>query len=204
MTVGPGVHDLQTVQTRRRDRGEPEAPSVTLTARVTLPGAGDVRVTVRPVVAVLADASGSAPRVEVHVDGGSSLVVEGAPLAALLQESITFLKRAESGVAAEHDHVFGLSATFDIAMSPFVTLEQPPFLVAEARTFVHGSGAVALRLLGEKRPRVHESHHAPPRPGDALVREAFDVQIQSRRAAWLVATLEEALRGLSPSEFKVG
>ncbi len=195
MSAGPAVYDLQAVQTRRSGRAEPEAPVVTLTARIALP-VGDVRVTVRPLMAVLADDSGSVPRVEFHVDGGSSVVLEGPPLAALLQDSIAFLKDAKAGAERAHDHVYGLVATFDVAMSPFVTLEQPPFIVAEARTFLHPTGAVALRLLGERRPRTLGPEHAPPRPGEPAEREAFSVQLQSRRGAWLAKALDDAVRGL--------
>lgn len=198
MSAGPAVINMQTVQSKRREREDDEMPVVTLTARVGLAGGANVRLTVRPLVAVLADASGGVPRVEVHVEGGSSVILEGAPLAALLKDSIKFLKDAGSGAEQAHDHVFGLAVTFDIAMSSFVTIEQPPFLVAEAHTFVHPSGAVALRILGEKRPRVRGPEHAPAPEGEAEERPSFDLQLQSRRGAWLAATLEDALRGLEP------
>lgn len=186
------VHEVQAVVLHRRDRGAADQPTVTLTARVSLGRAGDVRMLVRPVVAVLADASGRAPRAEFHVDGGSSVALEGPPLAALFEDSLRFLKDVASGAACEHDHVFGLEVTFDLATGPFVTLEQPPFLVASARTFIHESGMVAIRVLGEVRPRERASYHAPARD-DETRQEAFDLQIQARRAAWLVHMLESAL-----------
>lgn len=190
------VHDLSMVISERRERA-PDNPVVTLTARVSLGAAGDIRLLVRPVVAFLADGSGRTLRAEMHLEGGSSVVIEGPPLAALLADSLRFLRaHAARGDGCEHDHVFGLTVSFDVAAGPFVTLEQPPFLVASARTFVHEAGASTVRLLGEIRPPVRAPHHAPVAEGEPP-REAFDLQLQARELAWLVQFLERAVAELA-------
>lgn len=194
----PAVRDLQSVQIERRSRSDAETPVVTLTARVALGTLGDVRVTARPLVAIIADVQAQ-PRAEIHAEGGTSVVIEGPPLATLFRESVQFLRDKASGATKEHDAVFGVTATFDLATGPFVTLEQPPFLVAHARTMIHPSGSVALRILGELRTRERAAHHAPARPGEAAEREAFDLQIGARRAEWLAKVLDSALSDLAPS-----
>ena len=59
----------------------------------------------------------------------------------------------------------------DIAAENLWTInisEPPPFLVASARTVLHESGAVALRLIGEDRAVVRSAEHVPIRPDERL------------------------------------
>lgn len=195
--AGPAIHDLQAVQERRREK-QAEAPPITLTARASLGGLANVRVTARPVVGAIADSAG--PRLELHAEGGTSVVIEGKPLLGLVLDSVKFLRNAATGGAREHDHAFGLTVAFDLATSPFVTLEPPPFLVATARTVIHESGAVALRLVGEDRPLVRGPEHAPVRPGERVTNASFELQVASRDGKALLKLLEGVLADLGPQE----
>ncbi|HWG91128.1 MAG TPA: hypothetical protein VNZ52_09815 [Candidatus Thermoplasmatota archaeon] len=194
---GPGIHDLQAVQERRR-AGPPAAPVVTLTARVSLAGLANVRVTARPVVGAIADAL--APRLEIHAEGGSSIVIEGAPLAELVGDSLNFLKDKRAGAERQHDYTFGLTVSFDLATGPFTTLEPPPFLVAQARTVLHESGAAALRIVGEDRALVRSAEHAPVKPDERVTNTAFELQVASRDVQALRNLLQSILDDLAPDK----